>query len=126
MGNKFKTKTQMKFLALAAVATALSLDRSLGGKANGEDAAWTAYQNAKKAVDAAEVAYTKALAHARHEEGELQREIDETIAQEAVVKAANEAALKAGRAVFAATLAQHKAFEAYGNAMLSDKLAYTK
>ena len=116
----------MKFLALAAVATALSVDRSLGGKANGEDAAWTAYQNAKKAVDAAEVVYMKALANARHEEKELAREIAETIAQEAVVKAANEAAAKAGRAVFAATLAQHKAFEAYMNVMLNDKLHYTK
>tara|TARA_B110000305_G_C18857994_1_gene367488 strand:+ start:161 stop:331 length:171 start_codon:yes stop_codon:yes gene_type:complete len=55
----------------------------------------------------------------------LQKEIDETIAQEAVVKAANAKANVARGAVFAATMAQHKAFEAYVGGM-TEELKYEK
>ena len=116
----------MKFLALVAAASAISMGRDLAAEAQGEAAAWEAYEKAQAAVQAANRVYLTKKAIARKEERELQREIDETVAQEAVVKKANEAADKARGALFAATLAQHKAFEAYFNALESDKLTYTK
>ena len=119
----------MKFLALAAIASAMTLDieegRKLGGVAANEESAWNAWLEAQKDVARAQAKYLKAKAAARHQEGELQREIDETIKQEAVVKRYNDAANAARKAFFKATFRAHKAFEAYAHAM-TEPLTYTK
>ena len=82
----------MKFALFATAIVAVSairMERSLNGEAANEEDTWEAYQNAKKAVDAAEEVYITKKAAARATEVELQREINETIAQEKVVKKAN-------------------------------------
>ena len=120
----------MKFLALAAIAAAVSLDieedRKLGGVAKNEENTWDAWINATKNVMAKKAIYEKKLAQARHEEKELQREINETVAQEKVVIKANKAADAARKALLSATWAAHKAFEAYMNAHASDALSYSR
>ena len=120
----------MKFLALAAIAAAVSLDieedRSLGGEAKNEASAWKNWLNATRNVMAKKAVYEKLLAKARHEEKELQREINETKAQEEVVIKANKKADAARKAVLSATWAAHKAFEAYMNAHASDALSYSR
>ena len=120
----------MKFLALAAIAAAVSVDieedRSLGGVAKNEESSWDAWLKATRNVMAKKKIYEAKLAKARHEEKELQREINETIAQEKVVKKANKEADAARKALLSATWAAHKAFEAYMNAHASDALEYSR
>ena len=118
----------MKFslIATAIVATsAIRMERELNGVAKTEEQSWADYQEAKNAVDSAEKEYVIAKKASLKEEVELKREIAETITQEAVVAKANKVTDHARRAVFAATLAQHKAFEMYFNAM-TEELKYTK
>ena len=79
----------MKFLALIAVVSA----RKLAELATGELDAWNAWEAAEKAVTAAQNEYLSAKAAARHAEGEMQREINETIAQENKYKAAQDVAV---------------------------------
>ena len=120
----------MKFLALVAIASALTLDveesRDLAGAAANEEAAWKAWEESQKAVRGAQAAYLAAKREARKQEAELAREIKETQDQEKVVKQANDKANAARRALFKATFASHKAFEAYEHAMNADALVYTK
>ena len=84
----------MKFIALAAVASALTIrtQRGLTEAPANSTAAWDAYKNATAAVGAAEKVYLEALEEARTAEGELAREIKETQDQEVVVAEAHEAA----------------------------------
>ena len=114
----------MKFLAL--IATTAAMSRALNGEAHEEVITWDHYKAAKALVDKAEAVYVSKKADARATEVELQREINETIAQEAVVKKANEVADAARQDLFQATLASHKAFSGYMKAMMADTLAYKK
>ena len=120
----------MKFLALVAIAAAVSLEdteeRKLGKKAKNEAATYAGFEAAQALVFKRQKAYLARKATARHEEKELQREINETDAQEAKTNKANAAALKARKAVHTASFAAHKAFEAYMNAMAGDKLVYSR
>ena len=119
----------MKFALFATAIVAVSairMERSLNGEAANEEDTWEAYQNAKKAVDAAEEVYITKKAAARATEVELQREINETIAQEKVVKKANKVADQARLSLYQATIAAHKAFSGYMKAMMADTLKYKK
>ena len=112
----------MKFAALIAVVAA----RALGEKASNEDKAWDHYLDTQRLVGIAQKHYVSALMAQRKEERTLAKEVDETKAQEGVVAQAEEAAIKAGKAVNAAHLHQAAAWNAYLAALSADKAEYTK
>ena len=112
----------MKFAALIAVVAA----RALGEKASNEDKAWDHYLDTQRLVGIAQKHYVSALMAQRNEERTLQREVDETKAQEKVVAEAEANSSKAGKAVNAAHLHQAAAWNAYLAALSADKAEYTK
>ena len=112
----------MKFAALIAVVAA----RALGEKASNEDKAWDHYLDTQRLVGIAQKHYMSALMAQRKEERTLAKEVDETKAQEGVVAQAEEAAIKAGKAVNAAHIHQAAAWNAYMEVISADKAEYTK
>ena len=121
----------MKFTLYATALVAVSAmrietTRDLADEAKDEKVSFEDYLASKKAVDDAVQAYIPKHDAARTEEANLAREIKETNEQEITTQKAQAAANTARLAVFKATLASHKAFEAYMNTMTSDALDYSK
>ena len=108
----------MKFLALIAVATALTidLDRGLDEDNTAWDNAHARYQAALVAENAAQGQYYSARSFLRGKELNMKREIRETIEQETKMKAAQAVAIAKREDLFNAVHAVHKAIESYADA----------
>ena len=85
----------MKFLALAAIATAMSLDRGLTQDTEDMKETWSAVEQARADVKAKAHVFAAAHQAARKEEGELAREIRETDVAEKEMKDARRARIQA-------------------------------
>ena len=107
----------MKFLALIAVATALTIDLDRG--LDEENTAWNdanaRYEAALTAEAAAQAKYLASRSFLRGKELNMKREIRETIVQENKMKGAQAEATAKREELFNAVHAVHKAIEAYAD-----------
>ena len=85
----------MKFLALAAIATAMSLDRALTQDTEDMKETWSQVQQARADVKAKAQVFVTAQHAWKKEEGELAREIRETDVAEKEMKDARKARTQA-------------------------------
>ena len=118
----------MKFALIAtaiAAVSAVRMGRALDEDAKDEVATFNAFLSAKAAMTVKQNEYLTVQAAARAEEQKLQKEIDETVEQENVTKAAQAKALEARKAFFTAASSVQKALEAYMDAM-KEAAVYTR
>ena len=118
----------MKFALIAtaiAAVSAVRMGRNLAENAKDELATFQDFLDAKNDMNVKQNAYVKLQHAAMAEEGKLQKEIDETMAQEKITHAAQAKALEARKAFFTSVTAVQKALEAYTHAM-SETLVYKR